>query len=167
MNPSRKLYSDAFALDLELRNLSPRRMVFTNGVFDVLHPGHVDLLEFARNSGDLLVVGVNDDASVRRLDKIGDRPVFPLEERMELLAALACVDYLIPFSEDTPYELIRALSTVTVLVKGGDYRLEEMIGRELVLERGGELLRYPLREGYSTTTILHRVWKQKVPFDTV
>lgn len=167
MNPRRKLYSDAFALDLELRSLPPRRMVFTNGVFDVLHPGHVDLLEFARNSGDLLVVGVNDDASVRRLDKIGDRPVFPLEERMELLAALACVDYLIPFSEDTPYELIRALSTVTVLVKGGDYRLEEMIGRELVLERGGELLRYPLREGYSTTTILHRVWKQKVPFDTV
>jgi len=137
-------------------------VVFTNGVFDVLHPGHVDVLEFARNCGDLLVVGVNDDASVKRQNKEGSRPVFPLSERMELLAALACVDFVVPFAQDTPYDLIRTLSTVSVLVKGGDYRLEDIVGRDIILERGGEVRRFDLTDGYSTTAILRNVWKQKV-----
>lgn len=162
MRPRNKLFSDASDLDRELRRLSPGRVVFTNGVFDVLHPGHVDVLEFARNCGDLLVVGVNDDASVKRQNKEGSRPVFPLSERMELLAALACVDFVVPFAQDTPYDLIRTLSTVSVLVKGGDYRLEDIVGRDIILERGGEVRRFDLTDGYSTTAILRNVWKQKV-----
>ncbi len=141
--------------------MSDCRSVFTNGVFDVLHPGHIDVLEFARSCGDLLVVGVNDDNSVRRLAKKGDRPIFPLAERMELLAALSCVDYVISFSQDTPLELIRVLSTVTVLVKGGDYRLEEMVGREIIAERGGDLRLFGLTEGYSTTSLLKKVWERQ------
>lgn len=161
MKTGNKIFANATALDTELRRLPDCRMVFTNGVFDVLHPGHVDVLEFARNCGDLLIVGVNDDMSVKRLAKKGDRPIFPLAERMELLAALGCVDYVVPFAEDTPLELIRSLSTVRILVKGGDYRLEEMIGREVMAERGGEVRLFGITEGYSTTGILSRVWGQK------
>ena len=161
MNPRTKVFPDAASLDAELRRLPPGKTVFTNGVFDVLHPGHVVVLEFARCCGDRLGVGVNDDASVKRLAKKGDRPIFPLAERMEVLAALACVDYVIAFSEDTPLELITALTSVGVLVKGGDYRMEEMIGREVVLGRGGEVRLYGLTEGYSTTRILGKVWARR------
>ncbi len=162
MKPKDKLFSDALALDARLRSLQPAKTVFTNGVFDILHPGHVDVLEFSRSCGDILVVGVNDDESVKRLAKTGNRPVFPLLERIEVLAALACVDFVIPFAQDTPLELIRTLSTVTVLVKGGDYRLEEMIGREIIAERGGEVRLFDLTRGYSTTSILRKVWDQQV-----
>jgi len=158
LNPRIKVFSDVVVLDAQLRKLAGSLQVFTNGVFDVLHPGHVDVLEFARSCGDLLVVGVNDDQSVRRLAKKGERPVFPLAERMEMLSALSCVDYVIPFTQDTPLELIRALSTVMVLVKGGDYRMEEMVGREIMAERGGDVRLFGLTKGYSTTSILNKVW---------
>jgi len=132
------------------------RVVFTNGVFDLLHGGHIELLWFARGLGDILVVGVNDDASVRRL-KGSSRPVFPLEERMEILAALKPVSLLVPFAEDTPLELIRSMPRLDVLVKGGDYAPEEVVGREEVESRGGRLVLFPIRTQNSTSDILSRL----------
>ncbi len=123
-----KIHDGAPSLKRELDGRKGETIVFTNGVFDLLHPGHVELLQFARAQGDLLVVGVNDDDSVRRL-KGEKRPIFPQAERLEVLAALACVDYVVPFAEDTPLELIRALGRIDVLVKGGDYAPAEVVGR--------------------------------------
>jgi rfaE bifunctional protein nucleotidyltransferase chain/domain len=132
-----------------------QRIVFTNGCFDILHRGHVDYLYRARALGDLLVVGVNDDASVRRLK--GDRrPVVPLEDRLFVLAGLGCVDAVTPFGEDTPRELIAALLP-DVLVKGGDYRVEDVVGREEVEAAGGEVVILPFVEGRSTTRILNQM----------
>lgn len=125
-----------------------KRIVFTNGCFDLLHPGHVAYLEEARALGDLLVVGVNSDDSVRRLKGPG-RPILPLQARMEVLAALEPVDYVVSFEEDTPYELIRSLRP-HVLVKGGDWRPEEVVGRDLV----EEVHVAPYREGYSTSGLI-------------
>ena len=131
------------------------RLVFTNGCFDLLHPGHVDYLERARALGDALVVGLNDDASIRRL-KGGGRPVNPLADRARMLAALRAVDMVVPFSEDTPLELIRRLEP-DVLVKGGDYRIEEIVGAREVQARGGEVVVMPFLEGYSTTALIERI----------
>ncbi|MBN1196161.1 MAG: adenylyltransferase/cytidyltransferase family protein [Candidatus Aminicenantes bacterium] len=132
------------------------RVVFTNGVFDLLHGGHIELLWFARRQGDVLVVGVNDDESVRRL-KGPSRPVFPLEERMEILAALKPVTWVVPFSEDTPLELIRSMPRLDVLVKGGDYSAREVVGRREVEARGGRLLLCPIRTENSTSRILSKL----------
>ncbi len=131
------------------------RLVFTNGCFDLLHPGHVDYLERARALGDALVVGLNDDASIRRLKGRG-RPVNPLADRARMLAALRAVDMVVPFSEDTPLELIRRLEP-DVLVKGGDYRIEEIVGAREVQARGGEVVVMPFLEGYSTTALIERI----------
>lgn len=139
--------------DLQARG---RKVVFTNGCFDLLHPGHVRYLEEARSLGDALIVGVNTDASVKRLDKEPARPVNPEGDRAALVAALACVDRVVLFDEDTPLELITALQP-DVLVKGGDYRLEEIVGREVVWGRGGEVRVLPLVPGYSTTRLLARI----------
>ena len=130
-----------------------KRVVFTNGCFDLLHLGHVTYLEEARGLGDLLVVGVNTDESVRRIKGPG-RPIVPLEQRMAVLAALEAVDYVVPFGEDTPYELIKALRP-HVLVKGGDWRTEEVVGRDLV----EEVRIVPYREGFSTTGLIEKVKK--------
>ena len=111
------------------------RIVFTNGCFDLLHPGHVRYLEAARALGDVLVVGLNDDASVRRLKGPG-RPILPLAERAEVLAGLAAVDHVSPFAEDTPLALIEALAP-DVLVKGADWAADDIVGRDQVLARGG------------------------------
>jgi rfaE bifunctional protein nucleotidyltransferase chain/domain len=132
-----------------------RAIVFTNGCFDVLHPGHVDLLARARFLGDILVVGLNSDESVRRLKGPG-RPVNPLAERAFVLAHLESVDFVVPFDEDTPYELIKAL-VPHVLVKGGDWPVDKIVGRDFVESRGGRVLSLELLPGYSTTAFLRRV----------
>ena len=134
------------------------KVVFTNGCFDLLHLGHVRYLEEARSLGDTLIVGVNTDTSVKRLGKDASRPVNPEGDRAALLAALACVDRVVLFEEDTPLELITALQP-DILVKGGDYRLEEIVGREVVQARGGEVKVIPLVPGYSTTALLARIRK--------
>src|SRR6185436_15891222 len=129
-------------------------VVFTNGVFDLLHVGHLDLLEKARALGDALVVGVNSDASVRRL-KGKNRPIVPLRERMEMLAGLKPVDFVVPFGEDTPARVIAAIRPA-VLVKGADYRADQIVGAETVRSSGGRVVRIPLVAGRSTTRIVAR-----------
>lgn len=131
------------------------RLVFTNGCFDLLHPGHVAYLDEARRLGDALVVGVNTDASVRRL-KGPSRPLVAQADRALVLAALAAVDAVSLFDEDTPLELVRALRP-DVLVKGGDYGIEGIVGREVVEGDGGEVRALAFREGYSTTALLERL----------
>lgn len=151
-----KIHDSAAALNLQLEKNPRARVVFTNGVFDLLHPGHVQLLQFARDQGDLLIVGINDDDSVRRL-KGEKRPIFPLAERMEVLAALACVDHVVPFPEDTPLQLIRALNRVDVLVKGGDYAPQDVVGRSEVEARGGRLCLFKLAGDYSSSALIEKI----------
>jgi len=131
-------------------------VVFTNGVFDVLHAGHVALLEAARAAGAALVVGVNADASVRRLGKSADRPLVGETDRARVLAALACVDCVVLFDEDTPLELIRALRP-DVLVKGADYARDQIVGAAEVEGWGGRVVRVPLVPGKSTTDLVRRL----------
>jgi D-beta-D-heptose 7-phosphate kinase/D-beta-D-heptose 1-phosphate adenosyltransferase len=130
-------------------------VVFTNGVFDLLHPGHIDVLTAARGLGDALVVGVNTDASVRRL-KGPTRPVRAERDRVHVLAALEAVDAVVLFDEDTPLELIRALMP-DVLVKGGDYAVDSVVGAPDVLARGGTVVIVPLTPGHSTTSTVERM----------
>jgi rfaE bifunctional protein nucleotidyltransferase chain/domain len=130
-------------------------VVFTNGCFDILHPGHVDYLQRARALGSCLVVGLNSDASVRRL-KGPSRPVNDEASRAMVLSALACVDYVVVFEEDTPYELIRDVAP-DVLVKGGDWSVERIVGRDLVEASGGRVLSIPLLAGHSTTAVIERI----------
>ena len=132
-----------------------KRIVFTNGVFDILHVGHVDYLRFARAKGDVLVVGVNDDDSVRRM-KGPQRPVNPLEERMAMLAALEMVDAVTSFSEDTPKEIVERVSP-NVLVKGEDWKDKGVVGREWVESHGGEVCLAPLVAGRSSTGVIDRI----------
>ena len=132
------------------------KLVFTNGCFDVLHPGHVDLLTRARALGDSLILGLNSDESVKMLGKGDDRPINPAEERAFVLAGLACVDYIVIFHESTPLELIKA-ARPQVLVKGGDWPVDQIVGADVVTKAGGEVHSLPLLEGYSTTAFLERV----------
>lgn len=134
------------------------RVAFTNGVFDLLHPGHVDLLAAARNAGDALVVGINSDDSVRRL-KGPNRPVRTESDRLYVLAALESVDAVTVFREDTPLELVRALQP-DVIVKGGDYSEATIVGAAEVRARGGDVLVVPLVPGQSTTSIIARLREQ-------
>jgi len=129
--------------------------VFTNGCFDLLHAGHVRYLAAARALGDILVVGLNDDAAIERLKGPG-RPIMRLAERAEVLTALAAVDHVIVFAEDTPLSLIVALEP-DVLVKGGDWALDDIVGRAEVERRGGRVERIPLVPGLSTTELIRRV----------
>jgi rfaE bifunctional protein nucleotidyltransferase chain/domain len=132
-----------------------QRVVFTNGCFDILHLGHVEYLEAASQLGDVLVVGVNSDASVRRL-KGPSRPVLPQEARARLLAALEFVEAVFIFEEDTPEKLIEALRP-DVLVKGGDYTEDQIVGASFVRAYGGEVVTLPYVEGYSTTGIIQKL----------
>jgi D-beta-D-heptose 7-phosphate kinase/D-beta-D-heptose 1-phosphate adenosyltransferase len=134
----------------------PGALVFTNGVFDLLHPGHVTLLETARALGAAVVVGVNTDASVRRLEKGPDRPVNPEASRARVLAALAAVDAVVLFDEDTPLELVHALRP-DILVKGADYPRDRIVGADFVEARGGRVVRVPLVPETSTTRIVERL----------
>ena len=139
------------------------RLVFTNGVFDLLHRGHVEYLEEARALGERLIVGLNTDASVHRL-KGPRRPIVPEDERAEVVAALECVDAVALFEEDTPERIIREVRP-DVLVKGGDWALETIVGREFVEARGGRVERIRVREGWSTTRIIERIAAGKAALD--
>ncbi len=132
-----------------------RQIVFTNGVFDLLHPGHVRYLQDARALGDLLVVGLNADESVRR-NKGPARPLNLQAERAEVLSALTAVDAVAIFSEDTPAEIIRLVQP-DVLVKGADWAADAIVGRDTVEARGGRVVRIPVEEGYSTTTLVEKI----------
>ncbi len=138
------------------RRAQPGPVVFTNGVFDLLHPGHVTLLEAARAEGAALVVGVNSDASVRRLGKGAERPVVPEAARARVLAGLAAVDCVVLFDEDTPLALVEALEP-DVLVKGADYSRDRIVGADEVERRGGRVVRVPLEPGFSTTSLVERL----------
>ena len=135
-----------------------RSIVFTNGVFDLLHPGHLALLSDCASMGDIVLVAINDDASVARL-KGPSRPVYPASERAEILLALRWVDAVIVFSEDTPLVAIECVRP-HVLVKGAEYGTGEIVGEDFVKARGGRVVRYPMTEGHSTTEIVRRMGQE-------
>jgi D-glycero-beta-D-manno-heptose 1-phosphate adenylyltransferase len=151
---SQKVRGLTDALAWRARQTGP--IVFTNGVFDLLHPGHVELLEAARREGSALIVGVNSDASVQRLGKGADRPVTPQAARARVLAGLAAVDCVVLFDEDTPLQLITRLEP-NVLVKGADYTRDAIVGADFVESRGGRVVRVPLVQGFSTSSIVERL----------
>jgi D-glycero-beta-D-manno-heptose 1-phosphate adenylyltransferase len=136
-----------------------RRIVFTNGCYDLLHPGHIRLLEKSRELGDILILALNSDRSVRE-NKGAGRPIIPEDERAEVAAALEAVDYVLLFDEPTPREIIAKILP-DVLVKGGDWGPNEIVGREEVEAAGGRVVSIPLEPGYSTSSILERI--QKIP----
>jgi len=146
---------DGSIIELQREKRNGRRIIFTNGCFDLLHPGHVRSLEQARSFGDCLVVGMNSDASVRLL-KGPDRPLLPEQERAKILAALAAVDYVVIFGQPTPRELIARL-VPDVLVKGADWNVQEIAGREVVESAGGEVRTLALEPGYSTTLLIEEL----------
>jgi D-beta-D-heptose 7-phosphate kinase/D-beta-D-heptose 1-phosphate adenosyltransferase len=133
-----------------------KRIVFTNGCFDLMHIGHTRYLQAAKALGDVLVVGVNSDVSVRTLDKAPDRPIVPEAQRAEVLAALGCVDFVVTFDESDPLQLITTVQP-DILVKGGDWAIDRIVGRELVEARGGVVKTIPLIPGLSTTGLLQRI----------
>ncbi len=134
-----------------------KSIVFTNGCFDLLHPGHIDYLAKARALGDVLIIGLNDDNSIQRL-KGSTRPVNPLAVRIIMLAALKSVDLVVPFSEDTPLKLISALMP-DILVKGGDYKPEDIVGAKEVLANDGEVVVVPFIDGHSTSSLIRKIQK--------
>ena len=133
-----------------------RRIVFTNGCFDLMHVGHTRYLQAAKSMGDLLVVGINTDASVRHLEKGQDRPIVPESQRAEVLAALGCVDFVVLFAEPDPGRLIATIQP-DVLVKGGDWTPDKIVGRDIVEARGGVVHTIPLVPDMSTTALLQRI----------
>ena len=135
-----------------------KRIVFTNGCFDILHLGHVRYLEKAKSLGDVLVVGVNSDSSVRKL-KGSKRPILPEKERTEILSGLGCVDYITIFNEADPLKLINSLKP-NLLVKGGDWTREQIVGREVVERSGGELVIIPFVKGASTSNVIDTILKR-------
>jgi D-glycero-beta-D-manno-heptose 1-phosphate adenylyltransferase len=152
----RKVLTLSEAQDFVTRNRQAHRtVVFTNGVFDLLHPGHVRYLRDARCEGDALIVAVNSDRSVRAI-KGPMRPVNPEGERAEVVAALACVDAVVIFDEETPQQIISRLQP-DVLAKGADWAMDAIVGRETVEQRGGRVVRIPLAEGYSTSAIIKKI----------
>jgi len=154
--PGKKIVPDGRVLEARLAEWRARdlRIGFTNGVFDLLHPGHIKVLAQARALCDRLVVGLNSDASVKRL-KGKDRPIQNQRARAEVLAGLEAVDLVAVFTEDTPLDLIRQIKP-SVLIKGGDYRRDQVVGREIVEAQGGEVVLVDLVEGFSTTRIVQR-----------
>lgn len=142
--------------ELSLKRQARARIVFTNGCFDLLHVGHTRYLQAARELGDVLVVGVNTDRSVRSLQKGSARPIVPDFQRAEVLAALGCVDYVVLFDEPDPQALIQAVQP-DVLVKGGDWKPDQIVGREIVESRGGRVRVIPLVPGISTTALVQKI----------
>ena len=150
--------ADSLAPQVKEIQLRGKKIVFTNGCFDILHPGHTAYLTAARALGDILIVGVNSDASVRRL-KGHKRPIMPEAARARLLAALSSVDFVTIFSEDDPYQLIKLLEP-DILVKGGDWDTASIVGRDLVEARGGSVQSLPFIDQYSTTNIVEEILKR-------
>ena len=147
--------------DQALKNLKAwreknKKIVFTNGCFDIIHPGHIDYLSQARDLGDILVLGLNTDQSVRRLNKGSNRPINDERTRAYVLAGLASVDLIVFFDEETPYNLIKLLQP-NVLVKGNDYEVEKIIGFDILKENGGEVITIPFLEGYSTSSLIKKI----------
>ena len=140
---------------LETQRREGKRIVFTNGCFDILHSGHALYLEAAKAEGDVLVIGLNSDASIGRL-KGKERPIMPQTERLIVIAALESVDYVTLFEDDTPLELIRAI-VPDVLVKGGDWTVKDIVGSDIVLAKGGSVKSLILREGISTSLIISNI----------
>jgi len=132
-----------------------QKVVFTNGCFDLIHGGHIHLFRFAKSCGDVLIVALNTDASIRKI-KGPSRPVFPLKERYEILSAIEHIDYLTSFSEETPQTIIAALFP-DVLVKGGDWASDEIVGKKEVEEAGGKVVRAPYLIGHSSTDIIEKI----------
>jgi D-beta-D-heptose 7-phosphate kinase/D-beta-D-heptose 1-phosphate adenosyltransferase len=160
---SDELLPAAIRAALERWRAAGETIVFTNGVFDLLHRGHVQYLEEAAALADRLVVGLNSDASVRRL-KGPARPIVPEGERLALLESLGCVDLVVRFDDDTPERLIRAVAP-DVLVKGGDWSVERIVGREFVEGRGGRVVSVPLTEGFGTSALIERIRMGKSALD--
>ena len=133
-----------------------KKIVFTNGCFDIIHPGHIDYLSQARDLGDILVLGLNTDQSVRLLNKGSNRPINDERTRAYVLAGLASVDLIVFFDEETPYNLIKLLQP-NVLVKGNDYEVEKIIGFDILKENGGEVITIPFLEGYSTSSLIKKI----------
>lgn len=154
MDTGIKIRSLADAVAWRSRQAGP--VVFTNGVFDLVHPGHVELLEAARREGNALIVGVNSDVSARRLGKGQDRPVLGEAARARVVAGFAAVDCVVLFDAETPLELIQRLAP-DVLVKGADYSRENIVGGDWVESKGGRVVRVPLLGGFSTTSIVERL----------
>jgi rfaE bifunctional protein nucleotidyltransferase chain/domain len=146
--------AEAEALVGRLRQAG-QSIVFTNGVYDLVHPGHIRYLRAARALGDALIVGVNSDRSVRA-SKGSQRPIIPEAERAEVVAALDCVDAAVVFDQDTPHEIIRRLQP-DVLVKGADWAEDAIVGRDVVEARGGRVVRMPIEQGFSTTELIARI----------
>ncbi len=141
-----------------LKNKSAgKKIVFTNGVFDLVHPGHIKLLEKAKELGDFLCVALNTDSSVKKI-KGEKRPITPLYERVEIIEAFDMVDEVVWFNEDTPYEIIKKIKP-DVIVKGGDYEPDEVVGKDIVESYGGKVVIIPLKEGFSTSSIIENILK--------
>ena len=154
--PALPPFTLAHALDVAAHvRVRGGRLVFTNGVFDLLHPGHVRYLHAARLQGDALIVGVNSDASVRA-NKGPARPIVPAPERAELIASLGDVDAVVVFDDETPHDIVRQLRP-GVLVKGADWPADQIVGRDLVEAAGGQVVRVPVETGYSTTALIRRI----------
>jgi rfaE bifunctional protein nucleotidyltransferase chain/domain len=154
MNKKSKKFDELLKIREELKRKN-RKVVFTNGCFDLLHSGHIHLFREAKKMGDVFIVAVNEDESVRKI-KGGSRPIFPLEERLEVLEAIEDIDYLATFSEETPQRIISALLP-DVLVKGGDWRPEEVVGKREVEDAGGRVEIIPYLEGRSSSEIVDRI----------
>lgn len=152
-------FLDTTALEslVELMRTNKQSIVFTNGCFDLLHPGHIDYLQKAKTLGDVLIVALNSDDSVRQI-KGESRPVNSLNDRMAMLAALECVDFVTSFEEDTPYKLIGNIKP-DILVKGGDYTKDEIVGADIVEDNGGEVIILDFLPGYSSTDLIQRIKK--------
>jgi len=132
-----------------------RKIVFTNGCFDLLHPGHIAYLDRAAELGDVLIIGLNDDDSIRRL-KGESRPIIPLQDRAIMLAALRAVDLVVPFAEDTPLNLITTMMP-DILIKGGDYQPDDIVGAKEIRQSGGEVIVMPFIDGHSSTNLIQRI----------
>ncbi|HJN06793.1 MAG TPA: D-glycero-beta-D-manno-heptose 1-phosphate adenylyltransferase [Bacteroidales bacterium] len=156
---SDKIY-DNQSLDLKLKDWRSgnKKIVFTNGVFDLLHLGHIDYLSKAKDNGDILFVGVNSDVSAKKLGKGSSRPITNEKSRSMIIAALEFVDAVMLFDEDTPLELIKIVMP-DILVKGGDYKLEDIVGYDVVMAKGGTIKTIDLLPGYSSTAIEQKIKK--------
>ena len=150
------LSGSTFVHKLNLWRFFGKKIVFTNGCFDILHRGHVDYLSKARDLGDVLVVGINSDASVKRLNKAPERPINTEQTRAFIMASLLLTDAVVIFDEDTPYELIKIVQP-DVLVKGSDYKPEDIVGADIVKAKGGEVVTIELTQGFSTTGLIDKI----------